>query len=180
MIELGFGQPSNAIIQFAYVVPDLTAAMTRWAVDTRVGPWFVIKRFGGVNPIYRGTPATALCDIALGFAGHMQIELICPNDEHPSVYKEHIERRGYGFHHFGVASTNMEEDINRLTATGYELAFTASVPTGSQVAYFDTGGALPGMIELIEVDAGLNSMFTAIYQASLGWDGTDPVRTMGM
>jgi hypothetical protein len=180
MIELGFGQPGNAIIQLGYVVPDINSAMTRWTADMRVGPWFVIKRFGGVNPIYRGAPATALCEIALGFAGHIQIELICPSDNEPSVYKEHIERRGYGFHHFGVATTNMDSEINRLTASGYELAFTALVPTGGRVAYLDTGEALPGMIELIEADAGLNDMFTAIYQASLGWDGSDPVRTISM
>ena len=33
----------------------------------------------------------------MAFAGHMNIELIQPNNSAPSVYREVIERRGYGF-----------------------------------------------------------------------------------
>ena len=41
----------------------------------------------------------------MSFAGHMNIELIQPlNDAEPSVYREWIEKRGYGFHHWGRAT----------------------------------------------------------------------------
>ncbi|HZD53524.1 MAG TPA: hypothetical protein VE175_10790 [Woeseiaceae bacterium] len=40
----------------------------------------------------------------------------------------------------------------------------------------DTRGELPGFIELIEVGDLMEAVFTRFYQASVGWDGSDPVR----
>ncbi len=52
------------------------------------------------------------------------------------------------------------------------------MPSGGRVAYFDTVGAMPGMIELIEADAALDGPFTAIHEASVGWDGCELARDM--
>ena len=43
MGEVGFGQPDNGIIQMAYVVPDLRAAMMQWTRSLHAGPWFVLE-----------------------------------------------------------------------------------------------------------------------------------------
>ena len=176
MTSFNFGQPDDGIIQMAYIVEDIQAAMRQWSEDLRVGPWFLLDHFTGVDPIYRGTPSTADVALAMGFAGHMQIELIQPNDDNPSVYRETRDERGWGFHHYGVATREFANDIARYEAKGYELAFLAGVPTGGSVGYLDTHGALPGMLELIEIGPMMETVFTRFYQASLGWDGTDPVR----
>ena len=89
--------------------------------------------------------------LAMGYAGHMQFELIQPTDDHPSVYKEHIDARGYGFHHYGLASADYAGDVDRYLAQGYELAFEAGVPTGGKVGYLDTCGELPGFLKVIEI-----------------------------
>jgi Glyoxalase/Bleomycin resistance protein/Dioxygenase superfamily len=115
----------------------------------------------------------------MGYAGHMQIELIQPNDENPSVYKETRDGRGWGFHHFGVATHTFDSDIAAFEEKGYELAFRAGVPTGGSVGYLDTHDQLPGMLELIEIGPMMETVFTSFYRASLGWDGTDPVRAFG-
>jgi hypothetical protein len=52
--SFNFGQPDNGIIQMAYIVPDIHAAMHQWSTDLRVGPWFLLDHFSGVDPIYRG------------------------------------------------------------------------------------------------------------------------------
>ena len=52
----------------------------------------------------------------------------------------------------------------------------AGVPTGGSVCYMDTKGALPGFVEIIELGPVMESTFAAFYGASLGWDGSDPVR----
>jgi hypothetical protein len=39
---VGFGQPDDGIIQMAYVVPDLRAAINTWVEQLGVGPWFVL------------------------------------------------------------------------------------------------------------------------------------------
>jgi hypothetical protein len=97
MGEVGFGQPDDGIIQMAYVVPDLRAAIVHWTGTLRVGPWFVLEHFTGDEPIYRGQPSRAQVRLAMSFAGHMNLELIQPKNDAPSVYRELIERRGYGF-----------------------------------------------------------------------------------
>lgn len=179
MALLDFGQPGNGIIQMAYVVPDVRAAMAQWTQKLRAGPWFLIDHFKGEEALYRGKPSRADSMIAMGFAGHMQIELIQPNDNEPSVYREVIESRGYGFHHFGVACANFQAEVVRFQAQGYELAFHARALPDARVAYLDMKGELPGMLELIEAGPGISTerFFTRVYQASVGWDGSNPVRS---
>jgi GNAT superfamily N-acetyltransferase len=179
MPSLDFGQPELGIFQMAYIVDDIHAAMGRWTRDLRVGPWFLLDRFTGVDPEYRGAPCGAAFMLAMAFSGHMQIELIQPLDEHPSPVREALERRGYGFHHYGIGSRDFEADVAEYTEKGYEVAFRAGVPTGGSVAYLDTRGALPGYIEVIELGPIMEHVFTRFYAASLGWDGSDPVRPFG-
>lgn len=176
MPTLDFGQPAAGIIQMAYVVDDIRSAMSQWTTDLGVGPWFLLDRFTGDRPEYRGGPTDAAVMIAMAFAGHMQIELIQPLDDQPSVYRETIAAQGHGFHHWGLGSDDFEGDIARYESRGYEVAFRAGVPTGGSVAYLDTKGALPGFVELIELGEQMEQAFTRFYAASLAWDGTDPVR----
>src|SRR6266851_3176541 len=108
MTLLNFGQPSNGIMQMAYIVKDIRQAMHEWTGKLNVGPWFLLEHFTGDRPIYRGRESKADVAIAMSFAGHMNIELIQPNDSNPSVYKELIDTHGYGFHHWGVASADLD------------------------------------------------------------------------
>src|SRR5262245_22758466 len=118
MSLVSFGQPDDGVIQMAYVVSDIHAAMHHWIDKLRVGPWFLLEHFTGVEPVYRGRPSTADVAIAMSFAGHMNIELIQPNDTAPSVYREIIERRGYGFHHWGVATWDFDAQVDKQRAAG--------------------------------------------------------------
>jgi Glyoxalase/Bleomycin resistance protein/Dioxygenase superfamily len=173
---LGFGQKVGQVIQMAYVVEDIRASIDWWVKDAKTGPWFLLDHFLGDDHVYRGAASTADVSIALGFAGHMCIELIQPLDTNPSVYREIIDRRGYGFHHIGVALADVEAEIPAHQARGYELAFSAGVPTGGSVAYMDDGRNEPGFLELIPATPGMDETFTRFWKASVDWDGRDPVR----
>ncbi len=179
MTQLNFGQPDKGIMQMAYVVKDIRAAIGEWISRLNVGPWFLLDHFTGVDPVYRGQPSKADITIAMSFAGHMNIELIQPNDDHPSVYKELIDRSGYGFHHWGVATADFGTDLARYEAKGMNVAFRLGVPTGGEVAYLETQGALPGFVELIETSPPMERVFSGFYGAALSWDGRDPVRPFG-
>jgi len=146
----------------------------------------------------------------------MMIELIQENSAAPSVYRETIEKRGYGFHHWGVATRDFDRSVAEYEAAGHELAFFARVPTGGRVAYMDTTRCsqsrttdlrpvrffdraqrtlrpvrffdraqrtlrpvrfdLPGMVELIELGAAFDEVFSRFYCETIGWDGREPVR----
>lgn len=174
---LGYGQPMGGIAQTAFVVADLQQEIHRWVADAKAGPFFVLPAFLVPGQTYRGQESRADITLAMGFAGHMLIELIQPLDDHPSVYKETIEKRGYGFHHFGIACADVDASSREYQARGYHEAFRASVPTGGEVVYLDNGqGTDWGFLELLPVTPGMDETFTRFWRASQGWDGTDPIR----
>jgi hypothetical protein len=174
---VGFGQPDDGIIQMAYVVRDIHASIHEWIGTVSVGPWFVLDHFTGVEPLYRGQPSSADVTLAMSFAGHMNIELIQPNNDAPSVYREIIDQRGYGFHHWGRATSRFDHDLEQYQAAGHEIGFICRVPSGGRVAYLDTTRQLPGFVELIELGGAFEPVFSRFYRASIGWDGADPVRS---
>lgn len=179
MKTLGFGQNTGQIVQMAYVVKDIRASIDWWIRDSRVGPWFLLDSFTGPGQVYRGKPATSDVSIAMAFAGHMQIELIQPKDNEPSVYKDLIDKRGYGFHHVGIGVEDVEAECAAYEQRGYQVAFRAPVPSGGAVYYMDDGRNDPGFVELIPATPGMDEMFTKYWRASVDWRGDNPVRPFG-
>lgn len=174
---MNFGQPTDGVFQTAFVVPDLRAAINRYVNEARIGPWFLLDRLDSSEGSYRGAPSRSAITLAMAFSGGLQIELIQPLDDQPSVYKELIDARGHGFHHFGKVVTDLDAETERLRACGHDEVFRMPVPTGGDVVYFDAKGALPGFLEIFEGTPGMEAAFTRFQQASVGWDGSDPVRS---
>jgi Glyoxalase/Bleomycin resistance protein/Dioxygenase superfamily len=177
MRELSFGQPAGGIVQMAYTVPDMRAAIQHWTETLHIGPWFLFEHFTGEHATYRGQPSQADVAIAMAFAGHMNIELIQPNDDRPSVYREAIAAHGHGFHHWGIGSDDVESDVERYLASGMEVAFRAGVPTGGDVVYLDPHGTVPGFVELIPTTPLMEEVFGRFHRASIQWDGGEPIRS---
>lgn len=178
--ELGYGQPMGGVAQTAYIVPDLQEAIQHWVRDMRAGPFFVLPHLLSPGQTYRGEESRADVTLAMGFAGHMMIELIQPLDDNPSVYRETRELRGWGYHHLGIACADVDATSRDYQSRGYVEAYRASVPTGGEVVYLDNGtGAQLGFIELLPVTPGMDETFTRFWEASRDWDGSDPVRPFG-
>jgi hypothetical protein len=165
-----FGQPTDGIFQTAFVVEDLDAAIEQFSGRLGVGPFTTMRSVGTQGQLYRGEPSQAALHVGFGFCGHMVYELIQPADDFPSVYREVIDERGYGFHHFGYATPAFDDGVATMRAQGYEIASSAEAP-GVRLATFDTRDILPGMVELIEATEAVNDSFTAIWRASIGEGG---------
>lgn len=177
---LEFGQPAEGIIQVAFIVPDIMAALEGYAKRLNCGPWFVIEHFPLLDAQYRGQPTELDITLALGFSGSMCFELIQQNNwETPSVYNEVQKKRGWGFHHFAVASSDFDADVAKYSALGAEMALYGVAGVGARAAYMDTSDILPGMIELIEMTPQTEAFFGSLQKASENWDGSDPIRIFG-
>lgn len=177
MASLGWGQRHGAIAQIAYVVADLHAAIEHLIVDGGAGPFFVLDHFWQEGQIYRGAPSKADMAIAMGFAGQTWIELIQPLDDHPSVYREVIESRGYGLHHHGIAFADIESALAGYRARGWREVFRSSAPTGGEVVFIEGGHhAATAFLELLPATPGMDAHFTGFWRAAQAWDGQDPVR----
>lgn len=162
-----FGQPMDGIFQVAFVVEDLDAAMEEFSANFGIGPWTELRNVGTEGTFYRGEPSRATSHIGFGFSGHMAYELIQPVNDAPSTYRDVIEDRGYGFHHFGCATTTFEDSVAALAAAGHEQVGSVERP-GLRIAMFDTRAVLPGLTELIEASDAVNASFTAMWKASIG------------
>jgi hypothetical protein len=170
------------VMQTAFVVRDIRAAMAAFTRDLGAGPWFWRER--GVFPRQRlhGVPVTTALSIAMAWQGGMLYELIevldrDATDGGPTVY-DAVLAQGGGFHHFGVATFDYAAACAVQAGRGHALVYEAEVANGARVAYFDTHGALPGMIEVIECVPGALAMFGRFRDAHRGWDGSDPVRPL--
>lgn len=173
---LDFGQPASGIVQFAYTVPDAESAAKRWTELTGIGPWFFRGPFTTRVAKYRGEVVQSRLYVAQAFSGHSMVELIEQQDDSPSVYRERIEVAGYGFHHIARGTQRFEEDFARYRDQGLAVAYESVLPTGARLAYFDANEELGGMVELVELNAAQEAVYTKVFRAAQGWDGTDPFR----
>ena len=174
-----WGQPLDAIVQFAYVVDDVDEAAMRYVGRLGVGPWYVRGPFAPPHARHRGRPTKPTFSVGRAFSGHAMLELIVQHDDGPSVFHEAPGPRRYGFHHWGRVTRSFDVDVAAFATAGYEEAFADVLPTGSRVVYMDATRELPGMIELVEHTDAQEQVYAAIYRASVGWDGSDPLRREG-
>lgn len=164
MTDLGFGQPRDGLIQLGFVVPDLDRAMLVYAHVFHISRWHVMRSFRGEQPRYRGEPTTAAAHIAMGYSGHLQIELIEPAGDQPSVHTHDSGAPIPGLHHVGVATTTFEKSLASLTRNGEAILFEDRPDPTTRVAYVDTRDTIGTMTELIEASASLDGMFTHLWE----------------
>lgn len=170
-------QPTGSIMQIAHVVHDIEAAVTRCASALGAGPFFLLPHLQLVQPRYRGQPTDLDCSIALGFSGGLCVEFIQQHNAAPSVFREHLDRSGPGFQHWGVMTTDFDADVARHGAAGHAVAFSGAVAVGGRFAYVDSVSDLGGMIELIELTPPVADLFRFLGDAATGWDGREPLRS---
>lgn len=167
---------NGQLIQTAFITDDIHRSMKELTRSLGVGPWHLRERGVFAKQVYRGTPCSTALAIAVGYAGDMQFEIIQQLDDSASVYREHVERKGYGLHHYGMAATDYTSACEHYLTMGFTLAYEAEVGHGARVAYFDTHGHLPVMVEVIEFLPGLKAMCERFRASACNWDGREPVR----
>lgn len=169
------------VIQMAYIVEDIEAAMPRFTQALGIGPWFYFESFAFDFIAYRGRPCSLAVSLCLGMSGGMMYELIQQRDTAPSVYREVRDARGWGFHHYavGVESNRYEATIREYVERGYEQVLEARVAVGARAAYVDARQDLEGMIEIIEMTPPVHELFGMIRNARIGWRGENPIRRIG-
>ncbi len=136
--------------QVAYIVPDVDEAIAQWKA---LGvPAFVVTRnvIPLQNAFYRGQKsAKTPVNIAFGYFGDMQIELIQALDKTPSIYTEAIERNMTGVHHYAICVDDFAGAYNHALDTGYEAVVDSGVDGLARMSYVENRDA--GLIlEMIE------------------------------
>lgn len=177
MIDLALR--NRRFMQLCWVVPDIHAAMAAWTRTAGVGPFFLFDQVTYDEPVYRGQP-TQFCDItaAIAQAGDVQIELVCQNDDRPSIFRDVVPRGRAGFHHMALYCKDYEAELAAYRAAGAELVFSGLM-MGYRVGWVDTTATLGYMTEILTANEIADSVFAQIREAAVDWDGSQPVRRLG-
>ncbi len=165
-------------MQIAYVVEDIEREMRQWTQELGIGPFFYLPHFPFEDAVHRGGPSHADIDVALAFSGSMCFELIRQNNRAPSVFRELIDSRGYGFHHWAVSTREFDAELQRRERAGSVAASACRVTIGARTAFFDTTASLGGMLEVMEITPVVEEFFGMVQAASKSWDGSDPIRVL--
>jgi hypothetical protein len=171
-------QPTGALLQFAYVVPDIKKTLKYWIEVLGIGPFFMFESLELVGHKVRGTPTSPNLALALANSGEAQVEIIMQNNDEPSVYKEFTDAGGFGLHHVGYTPHDFDAEIAKYEVLGCERALEGSLSGGTRVAYMDTRAHLGHLTEFWEETEELMGLFRLVEDAAKDWDGKDPVRLL--
>ncbi|WP_127782241.1 VOC family protein [Rhodococcus sp. X156] len=155
---------SGPIFQICWVVEDLEAA-EQWFTDTLGVPhWMRVPNvvFGPEHATYRGEPADFVIDVALGYFGEQQVELIRPVSG-PSLYTEHLQTSGPGLHHVAWVPEDFDAALEQARAQGLTVTQSGTFPgTGMEFAYLDgTAGGAPH-VELLRLSPDMVALFDSV------------------
>ena len=166
----------GVIRQIGYIVRDLDAAIASW-VDLDVGPWFVLRRMP-IRALYRGEPCEVSITLALANSGEMQLELIQPDDDTPSIYTEFLASGHEGYHQLAYWTEDFDTTMKSITEAGWPVAWSGGADVGAKFAYVEPPNAPATIIEIMELNEATIGMMTFVRDAAANWDGSDPVRVL--
>jgi len=166
--------------QNGYVIPDLDAAMDGW-LGLGVGPWIVYRHVPLAGFSHRGVDQDPDVSIALANTGSLQIELIQPHDDVPSLYTEFLSAHPEGgLQHLGYWTSEYDRIHAECLERGWEVGQTGRV-AGVRFTYFDTEFDPGTCMEIADIDEQRRAGMARIEQLALDWDGTtNPIREVDL
>lgn len=173
------------IVQQGYVLPNVGSALKDF-LAAGFGPFFRMPPTELVS-YYRGERSDVVLSGAFSFTGDQQIELLCQDNEAPSIYREFLEHspRG-GLHHVSMWADDVWEKVAELNSPAKRFEVVQENVLGPDperrneiyLARVDAPPAPSLTIQIMEPTDGNRSFFAFMKEAADGWDGADPVRDM--
>lgn len=163
------------IRQNGFVVRDIQAAMKHWTEVLGIGPFLYLEDASLADFHYRGSPSEARASLAFAHAGRLQIELIQPLNEAPSMYRDFLDDNREGLHHLGYLVDGYEGVVQGCLDRGWVIGQSGSVG-GVAFTYFDTESHPGTIIEVIEGTDLARGFYAMLEERCRSWDGSDPVR----
>ena len=140
---------SNLVVQVAIVVNDIETTLENWCKVFGVKNYgYTLTKESAITGIaFKGKATEARAKIGFVKLGQVTLEIIEP-DHNPSVWREHLDAHGEGFHHIAFKVDDMGETVAQFAANGMPLTQKGSYATG-EYAYLDTTGPLKMILELL-------------------------------
>jgi hypothetical protein len=165
------------IRQVGYIVGDLDAALASW-VNIGVGPWFVLRNMP-ISALYRGEPCQMTLTLALANSGDMQLELLSPDDDTPSIYTEFLADGHEGYHQLAYWTEDFDATMAAVRDVGWPVPWLGGEDVGARFAYVEPPNSPATIIEIMELNDATRGMAGFVRDAAENWDGSDPIRVLG-
>jgi len=129
----------GSIQQVAYIVEDIDQAVARWGREYGIGPFVIARNEKPMtNAFYRGKKAEdVVVDLAFGYFGELQIELITLKNVVPSMYSEVIERKQADVQHYGVLVEDFVAATEFAAQQGFKPVVEAGIKGLAQMHYVE-------------------------------------------
>lgn len=160
------------VMQIAFVPVDFDAALHHWTTVMGVGPFFLFEKIRLEEMRYLGLPSDCVFSLALAYWGDLQVELIRPDNDAPSIYHSAVGRE---LHHTCVLTDDIGAAKAVAVTAGATVLVEAKVGDDGAVLYVDCGGDI---VEILQPTRGTLDLFATIKAAAQSWDGSDPVRRL--
>lgn len=166
-----FGQ----VRQLGYLVENVEQSVAAWMKHLGVGPWTVIKNVP-LQCIYRGEKTQPVIDLALGYRGDVQIELIQQTNDAPSPYLKYFQEKRFALHHTAYLSEDIDGTVSHAEINGHEIICDIHMPDGGRYVYTQ----IPEMgeevfIEFLAATDSMKKMFSDGIAAAASWNGEEQV-----
>jgi hypothetical protein len=173
-------QESRKLIAFqsAWVVDDIEKAAMEWVKAASVGPFFIINYPEDmlVDTYYREQPSPITMITALTQVGDMQLKLVQPTGDHPSIFRDTVPAGHSAFHHISLWSKDVDADLDHYRQQGFEVAARGRIAGGAAFGFVDTHITLGHMTCLQEHTNESKGLYNMIKAIAANWDGKDPIR----
>ncbi|BCY08639.1 zinc-binding dehydrogenase [Actinoplanes sp. L3-i22] len=168
----------GGIAQLGYVVHDVEASM-RGFLACGIGPWFYLRDVAPENFTYDGEPSGMRMHVAVANSGDLQIEIISPADDEPSMYRDFLAAGHEGLQHIAYWSENYQDLYDRALAAGFTVGQQGQLggPTG-RFAYLRTEHHPGTVVEISDLGGSKAKLFEYVRMAARHWDGTNPIQVI--
>lgn len=144
----------NKVVQVGILTNDIKKSREKWAAFMNVDlPEIIVSAdYELTQAEYRGAPCKAkIYQTFFNTVNGVQIELIQPVDETPSIWFECLKENGEGLHHLAYEVKDMAKVIEECEAKGMPLLQKGEYP-GGRYAYLDDRQGTGMIVEFLEND----------------------------
>lgn len=144
----------DKVVQVGFLTRDIKACRAKWAefMQTELPDIITSADYEFTCAEYRGEPCKAkIYQTFFNTKNGVQIELIQPVDDTPSIWLECLEQNGEGLHHLAYEVKGMAEVISECEAKGMTLLQKGEYQ-GGRYAYLDDRKGTGLIIEFLEND----------------------------
>lgn len=166
------------IRQIGYLTDNIEKSMNSWVQRSGVGP-FTWYRHVSLKAVYKGEPSTIEIDVGIAYRGNVQIELIQQTNDAPSPYLAYFQQGRMGLHHLAYGSRDMDADLHKARAAGFDVICTIDATIG-RYAYIQDPVMPENIFEFLAVSDDLEQFWQQSMDEARSWDGGNPVRVMDL